>query len=46
MGAKLPDQIDLVTIEAQQVYDFSEELSPPIATALPEAVQTAMELLI
>ncbi|MBN1148758.1 MAG: hydrogenase maturation protease [Anaerolineales bacterium] len=45
MGAQLPEQIDLVTIEAQQIYDFSDELSPLIAAALPEAVQTVMELL-
>jgi hydrogenase maturation protease len=46
LGAQLPDQIDVVAIEAQQVYDFSEQLSPPVAAALPEAVETVMELLL
>ena len=45
MGAQLPDDIIVVAVEAQFIYDFSEQLSPPIAASLPEATQTVMELL-
>lgn len=38
MGAQLPPEITIVAIEAQHVYDFSEELSPPIAEVIPTAV--------
>ena len=45
MGAQLPDEITVVTVEAQNVYDFSEELTPAVAAAVPKAVQVIMELL-
>ena len=45
LGADIPKQIDIVAIEARNVYDFSEELSPPIAVAVPVAVQKVIELL-
>ena len=45
MGVQLPMRIDIVAIEAQAVFDFTEQLSPPIAAAIPKAVQTVMELL-
>ena len=38
MGAALPKDIQIVAIEAQNVYDFSEELSPTVASAVPQAV--------
>ena len=46
MGAQLPKEIEIVAIEAQQIYDFSEELSAPVSNALPEAVKTVKELLL
>jgi hydrogenase maturation protease len=45
IGADIPKRVDVVAIEAQNVYDFSEELSPPVAAAVPEAVQAILDLL-
>jgi hydrogenase maturation protease len=45
MGAKLPSEIVLVAIEASQVYNFSETLSPAIASAVPKAVDCVISLL-
>ena len=45
LGADIPKQVDIVAIEAKNVYDFSEELSPPVAAAVPLAVIKVMELL-
>jgi hydrogenase maturation protease len=45
LGASIPETVDVVAIEAQNVYDFSEELSPPVAAAVPEAVQKVLDLL-
>ena len=45
LGAQLPDEITIVAVEAQEVFDFSEQLSPEIAAAVPKAVQTVINLL-
>ncbi len=45
IGADIPKWVDVVAVEAQNVYDFSEELSPPVAAAVPIAVQAVMDLL-
>ncbi len=47
MGAHVPapENIWIVGIEAQQIYDFSKELSTPIAAAIPIAVEMVRELL-
>lgn len=45
LGAQLPGQITVVGIEANQIYDFSEELTPPIAASIPEAVQLVLDLI-
>ena len=45
IGAEIPEQIGIVAIEARQVYDFSEKLSPEVNAALPIAVDKVMELL-
>ncbi len=45
MGVQLPTEVVVVGIEAQSVYEFSEVLSPPVAAAIPKAVQMVMELL-
>jgi hydrogenase maturation protease len=46
MEAQLPDQITIVGIESPYVYDFSEELSPSTAAAVPEAVKIVMHVLL
>ena len=43
LGASLPDQITIVAIESPYVYDFSNELSPDVAQAIPTAVQAVIE---
>jgi len=47
MNFALPkdEQVQVVAIEAQNVYDFSEELSPAISAAVPLAVEATLELL-
>jgi hydrogenase maturation protease len=45
VGAEIPEKIEIVAIEAAQVYDFSDKLSPEVAAALPEAIDKVMELL-
>ena len=45
MGASLPDDIRIVGIEAERVYDFSEELSPEIAAAVPQALRLVLRQL-
>ena len=45
MGAQLPTNIDIVGIETIRVYDFTEELSAPVAKAVPQAVAKVLELM-
>jgi len=45
MGVALPEQVTVVAVEAQSVYDFAEELTPPVAAAVPRAVQVVMAAL-
>ena len=47
MGAFLPadEDVFVVAIEAEHVYDFKEELSPAIAAALPVAVEHVMKIM-
>jgi hydrogenase maturation protease len=45
MGARLPGRVMVIGIAARQVYDFSEELSPEIAAAVPDAVQSILDLI-
>jgi len=45
MGATLPASVIVVAVEAQQVYDFSETLSPAVATAVPRAVEMVVQIL-
>jgi hydrogenase maturation protease len=35
----------IIAIEAENVYDFSQELSPTVAEAVPQAVRTVLDLL-
>jgi hydrogenase maturation protease len=45
MGAKIPDEIVVVGIEIDLVYNFSDELSPAVHESIPEAFNMVMELL-
>jgi hydrogenase maturation protease len=45
LGAHLPEEIMVVGIATQSIYDFSEALSPPVANAVPQAVKIVLELL-
>ena len=45
MGADLPKQITVVAVESPYTYDFTEELTPPVAAAVPVAAQTVIDLL-
>lgn len=45
MGAKLPDDVTVVGIATKHVYDFSENLSQPIAEAVPQAAEIVLDLL-
>lgn len=42
MGAQLPEEITIVGIEAERVYDFSEELSTAVQEAIPVAVTAVL----
>ena len=45
MEMVLPDDLWVVAVEAEFVYDFSEELSPDVAKAVPTAVKIVREIL-
>ncbi len=45
MGADVPDEVTIVGIEAERIYDFSDEISPPVAAAIPAAAQAVLTLL-
>jgi len=45
MGTPLPEDVTVVAIEAQSLYNFSEELTPAIAAAVPEAARRVVEAL-
>ena len=45
MGLDLPDSVIIVAVEAKNVYDFSEELSPLIASAVPDMVKAVLSVL-
>jgi len=46
LGVDLPEQIMVVGVEAELNYEFSEQLSPPVAAAVPQAVQVVLDLLL
>lgn len=46
LEAHLPAEIHVVTVEAQKVYEFSSDLTPPVAAAIPEAMDIIHGLLI
>jgi hydrogenase maturation protease len=45
MDLVLPDDVWVVAVEAEFVYDFSEELSPEVERAVPTAVKIVREIL-
>ncbi len=47
MHINLPEDqnVIIVAVEAENVYDFSEELSRPVAEAVPQAVKMVLESL-
>ena len=45
MGVPLPQRIQIVAVEAERVYDFTEEMTPAVATAVPQAAQMVLEML-
>ena len=47
MHIVLPEDrnVIIVAIEAEAVYDFSQELSPAVALTVPQAVKTVLDLL-
>ncbi len=46
LGAHLPDRISVITVESRKVYDFSEEMTPAVAAAIPQALKIIQKLLI
>ena len=45
MGASLPKEIWVITIEAKNTYEFSEQLSPPVENAVPQVAEIVNQLL-
>ena len=45
MGAELPGEVQVVAVEADRVFDFSNELTPAVAAAIPEATEAVLALL-
>jgi hydrogenase maturation protease len=41
-GLDLPDSVTVVMVEARNVYEFSEELSPPVASVVPDMVEAVL----
>jgi len=39
------EDVHIVAIEAESVYDFSETLSPPVEAAIPQAVRAVLQLI-
>jgi hydrogenase maturation protease len=46
LGAHLPEDISIVTVESQKVYEFSENMTPAVAAAVPPALKVIQDLLI
>ena len=46
LGAQLPEEISIVTIESHKVYEFSDELTPEVAAAVPRAERIILDLLL
>jgi hydrogenase maturation protease len=45
MGAALPTEIKVLGIESVRLYDFSEDLTPEVSAAVPEAVHKVIQMI-
>jgi hydrogenase maturation protease len=45
MGAYLPNEIWVINVEAENIYEFSEQLSPLVEKAVPQAADIITHLL-
>ncbi len=45
LGARVPETAIVVAVQAENLYEFSEELSPAVQTAVPEAVERVLDQL-
>lgn len=45
MGASLPEDVTIVGVATNHIYDFGEELTPPVAAAVPRAAKIVISLL-
>jgi hydrogenase maturation protease len=45
MGARLPDRVTVVGVEAERLFEFGEALTPAVAAAVPQAARLVLELL-
>ena len=45
LGATLPGTIQAVTVQARRTDEFSEELSPPVAAAVPAAAEAVLAVI-
>jgi len=45
MGAELPEEVTVIGIVTNHIYDFSEDLSPPVANTVPKAAKIVLKLL-
>ncbi len=45
LGARVPETVIVVAVQAQNLYELSEELSPTVETAVPEAVERVLDQL-
>lgn len=45
LGAQLPEDVMVVGIATQRISDFSDELSPPVLNAVPQAAHIVLNML-
>ena len=43
LGEKLPERIDILGVEIESEYEFTDQLSQPVMEALPRLIQKAIE---
>ncbi len=45
LGAVLPEKVMIVAIESPEIYDFNDQLSPPVAAAVIPACEAVIQLI-
>lgn len=45
LGAALPERVCVIAIESPHVYEFTEELTSPVAAAVPQAIDLVSQQL-